>query len=268
MCFFFSSRRRHTRWPRDWSSDVCSSDLEAALADYQHALDLNHDHPAVLDSIATLQWDQGNPAEALAAWSDDVKQLATEMDARRVPETFWSDFGRVLDNISAHHQYDSVHQAVDAMLRIYIARNGEYRAEPVLEAGYRANGNSVDWLLTITSVASNQQAVLYSILPNQWSSQGTWLHKGDISRIYQRIVELAGHTAQENPGQFNYSLDSARQGYVRALLNEKKIAEADAALAEVSLAERNGANWLPLVLGVSEATARCLSSCSRGSRSP
>src|SRR5207253_6043815 len=24
---FFSSRRRHTRWPRDWSSDVCSSDL-------------------------------------------------------------------------------------------------------------------------------------------------------------------------------------------------------------------------------------------------
>src|SRR5690625_4561802 len=25
--FFFSSRRLHTRWPRDWSSDVCSSDL-------------------------------------------------------------------------------------------------------------------------------------------------------------------------------------------------------------------------------------------------
>src|SRR5437660_5520190 len=24
---FFSSRSRHTRWPRDWSSDVCSSDL-------------------------------------------------------------------------------------------------------------------------------------------------------------------------------------------------------------------------------------------------
>src|SRR5208282_276503 len=26
--FFFSSRRRHTRCYRDWSSDVCSSDLE------------------------------------------------------------------------------------------------------------------------------------------------------------------------------------------------------------------------------------------------
>src|SRR5699024_12043663 len=27
--FFFSSRRRHTRSKRDWSSDVCSSDLKA-----------------------------------------------------------------------------------------------------------------------------------------------------------------------------------------------------------------------------------------------
>src|SRR6266508_3710231 len=35
LCFFFSSRRRHTRWPRDWSSDVCSSDLgrEVAIGD-------------------------------------------------------------------------------------------------------------------------------------------------------------------------------------------------------------------------------------------
>src|SRR6516164_10933727 len=27
FCFFFSSRRRHTRWNCEWSSDVCSSDL-------------------------------------------------------------------------------------------------------------------------------------------------------------------------------------------------------------------------------------------------
>src|SRR5690606_41043663 len=27
LLFFFSSRRRHTRFSRDWGSDVCSSDL-------------------------------------------------------------------------------------------------------------------------------------------------------------------------------------------------------------------------------------------------
>src|SRR2546430_7030329 len=33
FCFFFSSRRRHTRFDCDWSSDVCSSDLQ----DDEHA---------------------------------------------------------------------------------------------------------------------------------------------------------------------------------------------------------------------------------------
>src|SRR3712207_9497476 len=36
--FFFSSRRRHTRYWRDWSSDVCSSDLVDQLVG----------HPAVV----------------------------------------------------------------------------------------------------------------------------------------------------------------------------------------------------------------------------
>src|SRR5438876_10705116 len=31
MIFFFSSRRRHTRWTGDWSSDVCSSDLVSSV---------------------------------------------------------------------------------------------------------------------------------------------------------------------------------------------------------------------------------------------
>src|SRR2546422_6488502 len=31
LFFFFSSRRRHTRCSRDWSSDVCSSDLDQPL---------------------------------------------------------------------------------------------------------------------------------------------------------------------------------------------------------------------------------------------
>src|SRR5690348_17405362 len=34
--FFFSSRRRHTRWTGDWSSDVCSSDLSAVMSNIPH----------------------------------------------------------------------------------------------------------------------------------------------------------------------------------------------------------------------------------------
>src|SRR2546429_9859511 len=51
-CFFFSSRRRHTRCSRDWSSDVCSSDLDifkhanyAGVARYGGVLALGGDDP-------------------------------------------------------------------------------------------------------------------------------------------------------------------------------------------------------------------------------
>src|SRR5690625_915813 len=42
LLFFFSSRRRHTRWPRDWSSDVCSSDLK---------IELKIDHFQILEDV-------------------------------------------------------------------------------------------------------------------------------------------------------------------------------------------------------------------------
>src|SRR2546427_539916 len=37
--FFFSSRRRHTRFDCDWSSDVCSSDLVAGSGAHRGAID-------------------------------------------------------------------------------------------------------------------------------------------------------------------------------------------------------------------------------------
>src|SRR3712207_7961236 len=43
--FFFSSRRRHTRYWRDWSSDVCSSDLHPVPArDRQVEVDPDVEH--------------------------------------------------------------------------------------------------------------------------------------------------------------------------------------------------------------------------------
>lgn len=226
---------------------------DQALTDYQHSLDLKHDQPVVLDSIATIQWNAGHHAEALAAWSDAVKQLAEEMDAQHVPETFWGDFEHALDNISAHGQFDSVRQPVDSMLRIYIARNGNYRVEPLLRAAYHANADSMDWLLNITSAARDQQAVLNAIVPNSWSAQGEWIKPDQLSRIDARILDLAEKTSQQNPGQYDFGVDNARRNYVEALLKEKQYAQARAVLSQVPAAQQNSAEWLPYVLQLASA---------------
>src|SRR5690625_485293 len=78
--FFFSSRRRHTRWPRDWSSDVCSSDLELSVLQYQ-----------VLDGGSAVQMS----TESFAS-TDDVRCVLTELEA---PSATWVKIGntRALD---------------------------------------------------------------------------------------------------------------------------------------------------------------------------
>src|SRR6266496_4579866 len=52
--FFFSSRRRHTRSLRDWSSDVCSSDLLPAY---------ERDHPERSRPVEERRGDPGAEAE-------------------------------------------------------------------------------------------------------------------------------------------------------------------------------------------------------------
>src|SRR5207253_7340707 len=58
---FFSGRRRHTIWPRDWSSDVCSSDLGRWLAPVQYPRNVAQLHygPARVPS-------RESPEEAIA----------------------------------------------------------------------------------------------------------------------------------------------------------------------------------------------------------
>src|SRR5699024_12152505 len=51
LVFFFSSRRRHTRSKRDWSTDVCSSDLNPVKSAIQY-IQLNYMEQLSLQEIS------------------------------------------------------------------------------------------------------------------------------------------------------------------------------------------------------------------------
>src|SRR2546422_8620103 len=53
--FFFSSRRRHTRCSRDWSSDVCSSDLTPVEASLKEAQKLQNTRRSLMESVRRVQ---------------------------------------------------------------------------------------------------------------------------------------------------------------------------------------------------------------------
>src|SRR5690606_41038849 len=65
LLFFFSSRRRHTRFSRDWSSDVCSSDLALnKLMQNRTSFVIAHRLSTVRNASQILVLDKGTIAEA------------------------------------------------------------------------------------------------------------------------------------------------------------------------------------------------------------
>src|SRR5690606_40439484 len=72
-CFFFSSRRRHTRFSRDWSSDVCSSDLDTA--------GLEEAPPGSIAARMTRQTEQALKDADLVLFVIDAREGVTPADA-------------------------------------------------------------------------------------------------------------------------------------------------------------------------------------------
>src|SRR5699024_11973908 len=76
--FFFSSRRRHTRSKRDWSSDVCSSDLDCgSLGDARAAAE------AGVDIIGTTL--AGYTGERAPVAGPDLELISAIRDAGLAP---------------------------------------------------------------------------------------------------------------------------------------------------------------------------------------
>src|SRR5438034_6431797 len=63
-CFFFSSRRRHTRSLCDWSSDVCSSDLRPCSA-----LGAEHGRPPARGPLRPRSEERRVGKECRSRWS-------------------------------------------------------------------------------------------------------------------------------------------------------------------------------------------------------
>src|SRR5690625_7693301 len=71
MFFFFSSRRRHTIWPRDWSSDVCSSDLAKLANIRRHGARVHFCRPDQASREAALDALAQQGLEAIPPYDDD-----------------------------------------------------------------------------------------------------------------------------------------------------------------------------------------------------
>src|SRR5690606_40506217 len=88
LFFFFSSRRRHTRFSRDWSSDVCSSDLADT-----NIQEINDDVKKVVNNV--LHSEGYNSFNIIVSQSEYVQIIETEEKAQNEEAYMRSEERRV-----------------------------------------------------------------------------------------------------------------------------------------------------------------------------
>src|SRR3712207_7069104 len=92
LFFFFSSRRRHTRYWRDWSSDVCSSDLQLSVGDALRTIRFAEVVVIVMDATEPLEKQDlqladlvANEGRALVLARSEERRVGKECRSRWSP---------------------------------------------------------------------------------------------------------------------------------------------------------------------------------------
>src|SRR3712207_1628106 len=94
--FFFSSRRRHTRYWRDWSSDVCSSDLYDCAEGEQVEVQMGVSFVSIANARENLEAEQRGKtfdavrADARQTWEEALSRITVEGGTEAQKRVFYT----------------------------------------------------------------------------------------------------------------------------------------------------------------------------------
>jgi len=214
---------------------VVAGDAKHAIADYNHGLELSPNRPDVYDSLAVVYYKQGDRAAALTQWKQALAVISTQVNSAGLPESFWADFGRTCDQLAARHMFSELEPDVDAILRTYLRRNGNYRSNALLHSVYAAASDpaaATAWLLDLSSTAHDPTAILADV------ADTSWIPLAHRAPIYQRILESKESAASKLTGLERQYADQDlglwQLRWVQYLVRTKQYPAAAAAIAALS----------------------------------
>ena len=226
--------------------------LSAALTEYRHALELDPSEPAPQVSIAEAEYDAGHRDEALAAYRDAFAMLRALVDTHKVPETFWTTFGRIAVDAHAHHLGIELQPAMDRVLNAYIRKNSAYRTDELFQSAWTALGlddpaRGTEWLLSLVNAApvDDRSSLVASV-------SGLPIPVAKREPIFRARVALARAAFNNAPQmQRDYQqqeLDGAISNYAAWLLEQHRTADVATLLGSLAPSERRTDQFVRLDL--------------------
>lgn len=219
-----------------------AGETDASLREYNHALELAPDSSTVYDAMAVLLWDAHRRDEAMQQWHEAFSALNRVQNKGAAPEGFWSDFNLLAKHIARRKLFANMRAEMEALLRNYISRNGEYRSNELLQAAYGACEEEADgaaWLISLSSAARDPGSVLADV------DNAAWLTPGARELILVHEIELLrAHASQPGTaGNFSdWRMTSAQQALLQLYLAQKQDSKAEAIVSGMTTQMRKQAD--------------------------
>ncbi|MGD0446236.1 MAG: hypothetical protein ABSA39_20065, partial [Edaphobacter sp.] len=178
-----------------------SDNPAAAVREYHHALEITPRAAAIHRAIAATLWPLDKPAtdksEALNQWKAALSLLRALVDTRVVPESFWIDFAGIATDLHARDLGSQLRPDMDALLRAYIAKNGNYRSGELLQSALDAQASpdaaAIDWIFSLADASRSPSSILAQL------DDANWFPRNQRGRLYRRQLELEQSAAAQRP---------------------------------------------------------------------
>ena len=201
----------------------------AAIAEYRHALELAPRSVTINDALATELDRSGHHDEALTQWRIAFGLLRRDVETNAFPDEFYTSFNSILRHLAQRKLTAEFHPEIEAIVRPYFAKNGNYRSNEFLEVIYTASATPAEGAAFITSLstsATDPELILSDL------SNAAWLSPEARIAILIRRLDLA-RSAPAKPDDYDPPAAHARR--IQLQLAGLYLGQADYAKAQSQL---------------------------------
>ena len=217
-----------------------ANNIPAALTEYTHALELTPNAPSVEDELATVLYTANRKPEAAQHWHAAIALLHHMQQHAIYPEAFFTTFETVTRHIGERHLTASFRPELDGIVGPYLAKNGNYRSNELLQAIYTASATPEEGIADILALAS-QASTPDEVLSDLHNA--VWLTQSANEAILVRRLDLALKTAT-TPGDANdYTLSSVRSQLLASYLKNHEDAKAQTLLDTIPAKQQSDSDF-------------------------
>ncbi len=205
-----------------------------AVAEYRHALELEPASVTTNDELAAVLYRAGHRDEAIAQWRNAFGILRHSVETNSFPDEFYTGFQSILHHLGEGKLTAQFDPEIEAVLRPFFARNGNYRSNEFLKAVYTASATpaeGVGLILSVSMAATDPELILADLRGADWlasdAREGILLRRLELARTATADTSLA------------YRMRSVQQQLLELYLADSQYAKAQSLLDSVPAGERS-----------------------------